>query len=127
METVKIKTEANYVSHGVKSNKSIDIHFKMPYSELTNYIQSIQMLNENITVAAKIGADKKPMKLGTFMLQNLNIDRDGEGKLKFNSQLDFVDSASISELASRNEEPLTLLLKADIDVENEEESVDDSE
>jgi hypothetical protein len=121
METVKIKTESKYVSHGVKSNKSIDILFKMPYSELVNYIQSIQMLNENITVAGKIGADKKPIKLGTFMLNNITIDRDGEGKIKFNSQLDFVESQNINELANRNDEPLILFLKAEIDTEKENE------
>jgi hypothetical protein len=120
METVRIKTEASYMNHSVKQNKSIDITFKMPYSELTQYIQAIQMLNENITLAGKIGSDKKPIKFGTFMINGINIDRDGEGKLKFNSQLDFVDPATINELATRNDEPLVLLLRADIDVEEEE-------
>lgn len=121
METVKIKTEAKYVSHNVKANKSVDVQFKMPYSELTNYIQTIQMLNENTTMAGKIGADKKPIKLGSFMVSSINIDRDGQGTLKFNSQLDFVDTNAINELANRNDEPLILMLKADIDVEIEEE------
>lgn len=126
METVKIKTEAKYVSHDVKQNKSINVNFKMPYSELTNYIQSIQMLNENITLAGKIGSDKKPLKFGMFSLNNINIDRDGEGKIKFNSQLDFVESQNINELANRNDEPLILFLKAEIDVEieNNEENVE---
>jgi hypothetical protein len=119
METVKIKTEAKYVSHDVKQNKSINVNFKMPYSELTNYIQSIQMLNENITLAGKIGSDKKPLKFGMFSLNNINIDRDGEGKIRFNSQLDFVESQNINELANRNDEPLILFLKAEIDVEIE--------
>lgn len=125
MEVVKIKFEAKYVSHDVKQNKSINLNFKMPYSELSQYIQTIQMLNENITLAGKIGSDKKPIKLGMFSLNQIVIDRDGEGKIKFNSQLDFVDSASINELANRNDEPLIMLLRADIDVEkgeNEEES-----
>lgn len=120
METVKVKTEAKYVSHDVKANKSVNITFKMPYSELTNYIQTIQMLNENVTVAGKIGTDKKPYKLGTFMVQSIGVDRDGQGTIKFNSQLDFVDSAAINELAGRNDEPLSLLLKADIDIEQGE-------
>lgn len=120
MEIVKVKTEARYVSHDVKSNKAINITFKMPYSELTRYIQTIQMLNENILVGCKIGASK-PIKLGTFMLQNLNIDRDGEGKLKLNSQLDFVEMDNVNELAMRNDEPIFLLLKAEVDLEEAEE------
>jgi hypothetical protein len=122
METVKVKTEAKYVSHDVKANKSVNITFKMPYSELSSYIQTIQMLNENITVAGKIGTDKKPLKFGTFMVQSINVDRDGQGTMKFNSQLDFVEAATLNELASRNDEPLILLLKADIDVESDAEA-----
>lgn len=126
-QTIKLKTEGQYVNHGVKANKAIDVVFKMPYAELTNYIKSIQLLNENVTVAAKIGSDKKILKLGVFMIQSINIDRDGEGKIKFNSQLDHVDADAINELASRNDEPLTVLLKADIDVEDAEDAEDDDE
>lgn len=121
METVKVKTEARYSTHSVKQNKAVDITFKMPYHELTKYIQTIQMLNENVTTAIKVGTDKKPIKLGTFMVHNLGIDRDGQGTLKLNSQLDFVDANAINEVAARNDEPCILLLKADIELEDAEE------
>lgn len=123
-QTVKVKTESKYMNHSVKANKSIDILFKMPYSELSQYIQTIQMLNENVTLAGKIGSDKKPLLLGTFMVNNINVDRDGEGKIKFNSQLDYVESENINELANRNEEPLVLLMKADIELEEDQEDED---
>jgi len=118
METIKVKTEGTYFAHNVKQNKSIDLTFKVPYSELTNYIKSIQMLNENVDVGAKIGADK-PINLGSFMIKNINIDNDGEGKIKLNSQLDFVDPDKINELASKNDEPLMILFKCSVDVEEE--------
>lgn len=118
-ETVKIKAEGKYSTHSVKANKNVDITFKMPYSELTNYIKTIQMLNENVILAGKIGTDKKPIKLGTFMVSNISVDRDGQGTLKFNSQLDFVDANNLNDLASRNDEPLILLLKATIDLEED--------
>lgn len=117
METVKIKFEAKYNTHTVKANKAVDITFKMPYTELTQYIGSIQLLNENVTIAAKIGADKKPVKLGEFMITNISVDRDGQGTMKFNSLLDHVEAAHLNELASRNDEPMVLFLKADIDTE----------
>lgn len=119
MEIVKIKFEGQYVNHDVKANKAVNVQFKMPYSELSQYIQTIQMLNENVTVGAKIGADKKPINLGTYMVQSINIDRDGEGKIKFNSQLDAVDANALNDLAIRNDEPLMIMLKANIDVEEE--------
>jgi hypothetical protein len=127
METIKIKFEAKYQNHSVKANKSVDMSFKMPYSELTNYIQSIQMLNENVTVAGKIGSDKKPAVLGTFMVHAINVDRDGQGTLKINSMLDYVESKNINELAERNEEPLQLFLKAEIDTDEDEDEDEDEE
>jgi hypothetical protein len=128
MQTVKLKTEGKYVDHSIKANKAVTLQFKMPYSELTNYVQSIQMLNENVKVAVKIGADKKPLQLGTFMVHNLNIDRDGEGKIKFNAMLDHCDANAINDLALRNDEPLHVLLKAEIDIEDDEdEELEDDE
>ena len=120
MEEVKIKTEGQYNGHSVKASKSVDVNFKVPYSELTSYIQSIQMLNENVEVIARIGSDK-PLRLGSFMINNINIGNDGEGKIRLNSQLDFVDSDAISQLANRNDEPLKLLFKAQIESEDEDE------
>lgn len=116
MRTVQVRTEGQYFNHSVKQNKAVDITFKMPYTELTNYIRSIQMLNENVTLGAKIGADKKVQTLGTFMIHNVRVDGDGEGTIRFNSQLDFVNLKIINELALRNEEPLQVFLKAQIDI-----------
>lgn len=114
MEEVKVKFEGKYQTHNIKSNQAIDITIKMSYSELTQYVQTLQMLNENVTLVSKIGTTK-PKKLGTFMIKNLNIDGDGEGKLKLNSQLDFVDDLAINELAKRSDEPLMVLMKASIE------------
>lgn len=127
MEIVKLKFEGKYATHSVKANKSVDMTFKLPYTELKNYIGSIQMLNENVTVAGKIGSDKKPMVFGTFMVHNIAVDRDGQGTLKLNSQLDFVDANSINDLAVRNDEPLIILLKAEIDVEDDSDEDPDDE
>lgn len=127
MVVVKMKTEAKYNGHDVKPNKAVNVNFKAPYAELKNYIQSIQLLNENVTIAAKIGSDKKPIKLGTFMINNINIDRDGEGKFKFNSMIESAELANLNEIAERNDEPLVLLLKADIDIDDDEDQEDDDE
>jgi hypothetical protein len=120
MQQVKLKFEAKYLDHNVKGqNRSVTVQFKMPYSELSQYVQTLQLLNENITVAGKIGADKKPVNFGVFSLNNLNIDRDGEGKVKFNSLLDSIKANELNNLAARNDEPLILFLKADVDTEDE--------
>lgn len=127
MAKVNIKTEAEYFNHGVKANKAVSLTFKIPYSELTSSVKTLQMLNENMTVGAKLGSDK-PIKLGTFMIKNLNIDNDGEGKLKVDSMIDYVELDNINQLANRSDEPLLIILKADIDVEEDDDAdVEESE
>lgn len=126
MVVVKVKTEASYAGHDVKQNKAVNVTFKMPYTELKNYVGSIQLLNENTTVAVKIGSDK-PMNLGTFLFNGLTISRDGDGTLKFNSQTSAVDLENINDLAVRNDEPMFLLLKADVEDLDDEEDEEDEE
>lgn len=123
---VNIKVEARYVSHNVTANKAINVVFKMPYTELSSYIRSIQMLNENVTAGARISSDK-PIKLGSFMIKSLHIDGDGEGKLVLNSLLDSVNLKSINTLAERNDEPLSIILKATIEDDGSEDDEEDSE
>jgi hypothetical protein len=55
------------------------------------------------------------------MITNISVDRDGQGTMRFNSLLDHVESPALNDLASRNDEPMVLFLKADIDVEEEPE------
>jgi len=118
---VKIKVEGKYSTHSVKANKNVDVTFKIPYSELTEYIKTIQMLNENVIIAGKIGSDKKPLKLGTFMVSAINIDRDGQGTFKINTQLDFANADHLNELATRTDEPLIIFMKANIELEDDQE------
>lgn len=113
MANVKIKTIASYAGHTVNKNKSISLTLRFGYDTITKYIQSIQMLNENVELLAKIGKEK--IKLGSFMINNINIDHDGEGKIKFNSQVDFVELNLISKLIDT--EAFGLMMKADIEEE----------
>lgn len=113
-QKVKIKSLCKYNGHSVKANKSVDISFKFMYSELTNYIKLIQLLNENIEISIKI-EDEKAQKLGTFMIRGIGIDHDGEGNIKFNSQLDFIEPNVINEIAGKT---LQILFVANIDVED---------
>jgi hypothetical protein len=124
-QTVKLKFEARYQNHNIKANKAVSLKFKMPYTELTKYLQSVQLLNENVLIAGKIGPDK-PSKLGSYMIKGLNIGGDGEGTLNLDSMLDYVDPSSLNELATRSDEPLFLMLKATIEDDGEEEDEDET-
>ena len=123
MTLVKVITEGTYQNHNVKNNKAVTIILKAPYSEMRNYLLSVQLINENTDIGVKIGSDKKPLKLGNFMFHGLNIDRDGEAKLTWNSLIEHTEMNNLNELASRSEEPLKFLFKAEI----EDEEVEDEE
>ena len=113
---VKVKVVGQYNGHAVKNNKAVDLGLKFEYGELISYVKLLQMINENIETQVKIG-DSKPLKLGLFMFKSLTIGHDGEGSLKLNSQLDYVEPRVIDEMVG--EERVILLFKAKIQLEEE--------
>jgi len=116
-EKVKIKTIARYGGHSVRTNGSVDITFKFEYGDLSEYIKTIQMLNENVGVSIK-RSEGRPEKLGTFMVKNISVDHDGEGTIKFNSMVDQCDAGNMHTLYG--DEPFKIMLEADIEESEEE-------
>ena len=117
MQNVKIKTVASYGGHNVNQAGSVSLKLVFSYDTITKYIQAIQMLNENVNLLAVINGEK--IKLGSFMINSINIDHDGAGKIKFNSQLDYVEIDNISKLI--NSDLFKIMLQAEIDVEENKE------
>ena len=117
MQNVKIKTVASYGGHNVNQAGSVSLKLVFSYDTITKYIQAIQMLNENVNLLVVINGEK--IKLGSFMINSINIDHDGAGKIKFNSQLDYVEIDNISKLI--NSDLFKIMLQAEIDVEENEE------
>jgi hypothetical protein len=120
MAEIKIKALAKYNGHSIKTNRAVDLSIKFPYEELPNYIKLIQLLNENVNVVVKL-PDEKAKKLGVFMIKEIKIDGDGEGAVKFNSQLDFVEADIINTLAGCE------MFKIAFDAEVAEEGTDDED
>lgn len=123
MQNVKIKTVASYGGHNVNQAGSVSLKLVFSYDTITKYIQAIQMLNENVNLLAVINGEK--IKLGSFMINSINIDHDGAGKIKFNSQLDYVEIDNISKLI--NSDLFKIMLQAEIDVEENEEEDNEEE
>lgn len=98
---LKIRSIAKYNGHSLKNNKSVDLSLKFAYEELPNYIKLIQFLNENTTISVK-RPDVASQKLGTFMVYEIKIDRDGEGIIKFNSMLDYVNADEITTIVGND-------------------------
>lgn len=125
MAKTKISTKivVQYNGHSFRKNGDLDLNFKVDYSEIVNVLSLMRMLNQNIDIQVKLGGGK-PEALGTFQIKNINIDRDGESKIKFNSETTSINPDKLIDLT----EPDTLiLLRAQALVESEdfEEGEDD--
>lgn len=115
---VEVKVIGKYNGHSVKANQSVDLSIKAGYDQLSQAIQLLQMLNNDVTIKAKI-PDNKPFGLGTFRVQSVNISHDGESVIKFNSMADFTEVDNFSKLIGT--EMVILKVEADIELEDEEE------
>lgn len=120
----KVKAVVVNGGYNVTSNGSINIKFIAGYSELVNTIKMQQMLNNDVTIKAKIpstNGKSQVVKLGTFRIKQTTIDGDGESKLQFNGLTDFVevDNINLLPLNSDDIKEFTILMEAEIEAESE--------
>jgi hypothetical protein len=119
--TVKVKEVVKYGGHSLSANGSVNLTLKASYSELTNTIQAMQMLNNDVTIKAKLPAGK-PMKLGIFRIKQIIVDGDGESILKFNGLNDYIemDNLNLLPLNSDENKEFIIAMEAEIEIEEEE-------
>lgn len=117
MVEAKVKVVASYAGHSLRQNGNVDFTLKCQYSELTNYIQLIQMLNNDVNITAKMPSEK-PLKLGMFRIKEIKIDGDGEGVIKFNSLNDFVEVNNLNKIVTK--ELFQVMFKSEIEEESED-------
>lgn len=94
---IVVKEVVNYKGHSVKANGSIDLSFSAMYDELTNTIQCLQMLNNDVDIIAKL-PNEKPVELGMYRIKNIIFDGDGESTIKFNSLDQNVELENLSKI-----------------------------
>lgn len=118
---VQVKESVKYGGHNQNPNGVVSLTFIAPYSELTKSIETMQMLNENVSIKAKL--QKQPVvMLGTFMIKQVVIDGDGESKLKFQGMSDFIemDNLNMLPLQSADVSEFKICMEADVDIEEED-------
>lgn len=122
---VKVKEVVKYGGHSLSANGSVNFTLKAAYSELTNSIKLMQMLNNDVNIKAKI-PNSKPMKLGMFRIKQIVIDGDGESTIKFNGLNDYIemDNLNLLPLSSDDNKEFVVLMEAEIEEETEEEEED---
>lgn len=116
---IKVKEVVKYAGHSLSANGSVNFTLKASYSELTNTIQLMQMLNNDVVIKAKLPGGK-PMKLGMFRIKQIVIDGDGESTLKFNGLNDYIEMDNLNVLPLNNDENKEFVIVAEAEIENEE-------
>ena len=119
---VKVKEVVKYNGHSLSANGSVNLSFKAMYGELTNTIKTMQMLNNDIMIAAKVG--KKKLKLGMFRIKDIRIGGDGESIIKLNGLNDYVEMDNLNELPLRDSDSqeFPVLMSAEIEKEEDEDN-----
>ncbi|MFW5477364.1 MAG: hypothetical protein ACOCO9_00620 [Segatella copri] len=124
---VKVKEVVKYGGHSLSANGSVNFTLKAQYSELSNTIQLMQMLNNDVSIKAKIPSGS-PMKLGFFRVKQIVIDGDGESTIKFNGLNDYIemDNLNLLPLNSDENKEFVVLMEAEIETD-EMEDIEDGE
>ena len=117
---IKVKEVVRYSGHSLSANGSVNFTLKAAYSELTNTIQAMQMLNNDVIIKAKLPGGK-PMKLGMFRIKQIVIDGDGESVLKFNGLNDHIEMDNLNLLPLNDDEnkEFVIVMEAEVEVEEE--------
>ena len=125
---VKVKEVVKYGGHSLSANGSVNFTLKARYSELSNTIQLMQMLNNDVSIKAKI-PNGNPMKLGFFRVKQIVIDGDGESTIKFNGLNDYIemDNLNLLPLNSDENKEFVVLMEAEIETDEMEDIEDDEE
>lgn len=124
-QQIKFKVVAKYNGHNVKPSGAVDLNVTVDYSEMKETIQLLQLLNNDIKIDVKKPSEKA-FKLGTFRLQNLQYDHDGQAKIRFNSTSDFVEVDNLNRLIPMEKEE-RFVMRFDSLVELEDDEVEDDE
>lgn len=119
---VKVKEVVKYGGHSLSANGSVNFTLKAQYSELTNTIKLMQMLNNDVIIKAKIPGGN-PMKLGMFRIKQIVVDGDGESTIKFNGLNDYIemDNLNLLPLNSDDTKEFVVMMETNIEEEDEDE------
>ena len=118
--SIKVKEVVEYKGHSLSANGSVNFTLKAQYSELTKTIQLMQMLNNDVSIKAKVPGGS-PMKLGFFRVKQIVIDGDGESIIKFNGLNDYIemDNLNLLPLSTDENKQFVVLMEAEIEEEED--------
>lgn len=115
---IKIKEVVQLNGYSLKASGAVDLVLVAEYGELVKSVQVLQMLNNDVTIKAKVPGNKA-MMLGVWRVKNVIVDGDGESKLKFNGLSDFIEMQNLNLLPLKSDENprFQILMEAQIEIE----------
>lgn len=121
MKQIRVREVVKYGGHSLSANGSVNLTLKADYSELVNTIQVQQMLNNDVSIKAKLPGGK-PIRLGMFRVKSTTIDGDGESTLKFNGLNDYIEMDNLNLLPTKGsgDEMFVIMMEADVEEEDDE-------
>ena len=126
MQNIKVKEIVKYGGHSLSANGSVNFTLKAQYSELSNSIQLMQLLNNDINIRAKV-KDSKAVKLGYFKVKQITIEGDGESIIKLIGINESVEMDNLNSLPMNDSDSkeFTVLFESDVELEDDEEEEED--
>lgn len=116
---LKIKQVVSYGGHSASANGAINLTLKASYSEMTKSMKLLQMLNNDVTLKAKL-PNEKPVKLGMFRIKQVVFDDDGESVLKFNGLKDYIETDELNALPTNDSDNKEFVVMYEAEIENED-------
>lgn len=118
MNKVKIKEMVSYSGHSLTGNGVVNLTLKAMYSELVNTIQVMQLLNNDITLKARLSSEVK--NVGIFRVKHIEVDGDGESKIKLTGMAEYVNLSVLNEFPLKGDEVQEFAVMFISELEDEE-------
>lgn len=119
VKNIKVREVVKYGGHNISANGSVNLTLKASYSELPNTVQLLQLLNNDVTIKAKLPGCKA-MKLGMMRIRDIKFDGDGESVVKFNGLTDYIEVDNLNSLVTSEE--FAVAYEAEVELEDDGEN-----
>lgn len=98
---------------------SVNLTFKADYSELVKTIQLNQLLNNDVTIKARIPGTDTKLMLGVFRISSLKTDGDGSSTIKLCGLNTFVEMDSLNLLPTKQDDTEYFIVRYESEIEEE--------
>lgn len=98
---MKVKMNGTFNKQMCKSDGTVVIRFKFPYSEIAQYANMLTMLNSTLDTAVET-EDGTLMKVGPLNYKSMKVDKDGECTLDLQNSADAITCLDVPKIINKN-------------------------